>query len=431
MRQRRFEGLLVADARERGAVGRLGALLGRILLTQQKRIHLQGAGEIVHRRLDGERADGRARRAVGRHLRPVRHDVVADGVHVGEVVGRNGAADGAADRRAREGARLQPHGRLQGGYLAVLGGADLDGARRARGRARGAKHVLAVHDDLDRAPGLARQHHGQRLQIDDGLAAEAAADLGGYRAHLTELQAGQLGRHVADHEVALAAAPDGGVAVLADADEAGVGLDVSLMHGLGLEAALDDDVGSRKPGVTVAQLVLEGARDVRCRRRARLGGGVTHVLVQDGRARLQRLVDIDDPGQDLVVDLDQLESCRGDACRRGRDRRHRVAGVQRLLARHHVAADVAHVLDAEGDRLVPRKLRQIAAGHDGLDARQGRGLRRVDRSDERVRMRTAQDLADQHAGLGGVSREGRSTGHLVLAIRAIGALADPLVVRTV
>ena len=40
----------------------------------------------------------------------------------------------------------------------------------------------------------------------------------------------------------------------ADADQAGVRLDVALVHGLGLEAALDDHVGLAKPASTSPSL---------------------------------------------------------------------------------------------------------------------------------------------------------------------------------
>ena len=53
----------------------------------------------------------------------------------------------------------------------------------------------------------------QRLEIDDGLAAEAAADLGGDGADVALRNAGQMRRHGADHELALARAPDRGLAV--------------------------------------------------------------------------------------------------------------------------------------------------------------------------------------------------------------------------
>ena len=162
-----------------------------------------------------------------------------------------------------------------------------------------------------------------------------------------------------------------------------------------------------------------------------VGGGRMHVLVENRRARLHRLVDVDDPGQNLVVDLDQLEGLRGDLCRCRCDRRYRMTRVQRLLARHHIAAVEAQVLDAENRRLVPRELHEIAAGHDGFDARQCRRLLELDRFDAGMGMGTAQDPSHQHAWHREVGAEGCTARHFVLAVRPEGALADPLVVRTV
>ena len=147
-------------------------------------------------------------------------------------------------------------------------------------------------------------------------------------------------------------------------------LDVALVHRLGLEAALDDDVGRSEPGLDVAQCVLELAGDVRRRGRTRLGADVAHVLVQNGRARPHGLVNVDHPRQDLVVDLDQLEGLGGDPARCCGDRCHGMARVECLVARHDIAAVETQVLDAEDRRLVPRELHEIAAGHDGFDTRQ-------------------------------------------------------------
>ena len=116
-----------------------------------------------------------------------------------------------------------------------------------------------------------------------------------------------------------------------------------------------------KPGLDVAQLVLELAGDVGCRRRPGLSPTLAHVLMQDGRARLDGLVDVDDPGQDLVVDLDQLDGLGGDLGRGGGNGRHGVAGIERPVARHDVAADEAQVLDAEDHRLVPREIHEVLA----------------------------------------------------------------------
>ena len=235
--------LLVADHREDRAVRGLGALLGGILQAQLDRIHAELLGQLIHHALDREGADRRARRAVGRDLGAVGDDVEALREHVRDVVGREGAARGAADRRARERARLQVPGALAGDDRAVLLGADLDGARRARGRARGAHHLLARHHHLDRPARLPGQHQRDRLEIDDGLAAEPAADLGRDRPDVALRDARHQRAHGADHELALARAPHRDLAVAADADQAGVRLDIALVHGLGLEAALDDHFG--------------------------------------------------------------------------------------------------------------------------------------------------------------------------------------------
>ena len=107
-----------------------------------------------------------------------------------------------------------------------------------------------------------REREGQRLEIDDGLAAEAAADLGGGDADLGDVQA-QQARAVGPHdEVALGAAPELGRAVLGDAGQGGVRLDVALMDRRGLELALDDDIGLLEAGLDVAQGDLDALGDV-------------------------------------------------------------------------------------------------------------------------------------------------------------------------
>src|SRR3546814_6239063 len=78
----------------------------------------------------------------------------------------------------------------------------------------------------------------------------------------------------------------------------------------GPEAALDDDIRLGEAGFDIAELVFEGAGDV---------GGLAlepGEIVQDRRAGLDRLFDVDDPGQHLVVDLDQIgrASCRERVC---------------------------------------------------------------------------------------------------------------------
>ena len=199
-------------------------------------------------------------------------------------------------------------------------------------------------------------------------------------------------------------------------------LDIALMHRAGGEAALDDDLGLGEAFRDVALLDLEPAGDV-----GRLALELDEV-VQDRRVGLHRVVDLDRPRQHLVVDLDQLAGLGRDRLGGGGDGRDRMAGEQRLLARHHVAAHPAHVLDAEHHRLVDREVDDVARGDHRLHAGQRLRLRGVDRLDARMRMRAAQDLAPDHAGHGGVGGKGRASGDLVDAVGTNGALADPLVV---
>ena len=368
---RRFDGLDEADAREDRAVRGLGSHPGGVLQPQLQRIHLQRFGDLIHHAFDAIGADRCARGAVGRDLRAVGDDVEAVGVDVRDVVGREGAPGGTTDRRTGKGAGLQAEGAAGGDQRAVLHGADLDLAVRARRRARGVEHLGTRHDHLDRAAGLLRQHQRQRLEIDDGLAAEAAADLGGNGADVVLRDARQIGAHRADHELALARTPDRGLAV-GDADQTGVRLDVALVDGLGAEAALDDHVGLGEACVDVTQLVLEGSGDV---------GGLALELdevVQDRRAGLHRLLDVDHEGQHLVFDLDQLAGFRRDLLGGGGDGGDRMAGKQRLLAGHDVAGHPAHVLDAQHHRLVEREVHDVLGGDDRLHAGIGFGLFGVD-----------------------------------------------------
>src|SRR5581483_11018927 len=78
--------------------------------------------------------------------------------------------------------------------------------------------------DLDRAPRLLRQRQRHRLEIDQGLAAEAAADLGRHHADVGDVDAEQFGAIGAHHELALARAPDRALPVRGGGDDAGMRL---------------------------------------------------------------------------------------------------------------------------------------------------------------------------------------------------------------
>src|SRR5205085_885528 len=96
-----------------------------------------------------------------------------------------------------------------------------------------------------------------RFEIDNGLAAEAAADLGGDGADVALRDAREHRGHGADHELALAGAPDRGLAVGRNADEAGMRLDIALVHRACRKSALDDDISLPESLGDIALLVLE------------------------------------------------------------------------------------------------------------------------------------------------------------------------------
>ena len=207
-----------------------------------------------------------------------------------------------ADRRSRIRAGLEVIGALHSGNLAVLGKADFEVCGHAGGGTGGAEDLFPAQLHLDRAAGFLGKHHRDGLQEDNGLAAEAAADFGGDRLDVAGRHAGNQRCHVANHELALAAAPDGGLGVWLVADAAGLRFDVTLVHRCGLEGALDDDVSGGKAGFDVAGLHRQDVGDVR----GALDAFRADPVVQDRCTRLHRLVHIDDVRQHLVIDLDQV-----------------------------------------------------------------------------------------------------------------------------
>src|SRR5439155_17395892 len=131
----RVERLLIADIGPGRPVRRLGAFLGGVDLAQTQRFDLQLLRQLVHAALD---AVGRVRRAggaVGRNLRAVRDDVIADDRDIRDVVHRKTAHAARPDRRAREGAGLVFEDQIAGDQAAVLLGAELDLDDAAGGRA--------------------------------------------------------------------------------------------------------------------------------------------------------------------------------------------------------------------------------------------------------------------------------------------------------
>src|SRR6185312_13332375 len=248
---------------EGDAIGRLGALLGGVLQAELDRIHAELLRQHVERRFDGPRRDRRAGGAIGRDLGPVADDVEADDVHVVDVVAGIRAHAGRTDRRAREGARLHLDDAFGGDDAAVFFSADLDPNVAARSRAGGAEHLLARHGHLHRLARLLRQADRQRLEIDDRLAAEAAADFGRRDADLRGVEVEQLGAETTHLEMTLRGRPDLDLAVLGRARQGGVRLDVTLVDGLRGEVLLDHHLGFGEARLGIALVEFDALGDVR------------------------------------------------------------------------------------------------------------------------------------------------------------------------
>ena len=124
-------------------------------------------------------------------------------------------------------------------------------------------------------------------------------------------------------------------------------------------------------------------------RLARVGLGAR--LGHRRRAGLHGLERIDGGGQDVVLDLDQVERLLGDGQLVGGDGGHRMA-------------DEHHAVDGQ-DRMGPRgrlalQLRDVGRGEDGPHAGQRPRLAGVDAHDARVRVGAAEELGvEQAAGL--------------------------------
>ena len=215
-------------------------------------------------------------------------------------------------------------------------GAELDFDNGAGGRPGGAEHLLAAHLDLDRPPRFLRQHVGERFEVDDRLAAKAAADLGRDGANIGDVGAADARGVGAHHELALARAEDGRLAIGANRNQTGVRLDIGLVHRLCRVAPLDDHVGFLEAGLDIAFGETHDLGDVRRFFGLRLDPRGEDVVVQERGVRGHRRFDVQHVRQDFVFDLDQVERLFGDQLRGRRDRGHRVAIVENFPLRHAI-----------------------------------------------------------------------------------------------
>ena len=174
--------------------------------------------------------------------------------------------------------------------------------------------------------------------------------------------------------------------------------DRARLHRVRDQALVDDAKLDRRLGVTerlvdVATLHGIGENEIR-----------PQVLVEDGRARLERFRRVDDDRQWLVVDRHQVGPTLCSLTRVGDDGGDRVSGVARLVGRQWHVLRAVQARHRDEHRQHTRRLR-VLAGDNGHDARLLAGCRRVDAPDPRMCVRTAYERDVDHGREGHVVSE--------------------------
>ena len=387
----------------------------RRYIARHHRIHVQQvrdidaqlfSGEVpclLHRPVGGRIAET-AKRAgghqVGIHQPRMRARVR---IFVQRIVAHRGRTQNRL-RLAGVSAVVGPHFDFFGQHLARLAEAELDPVAHGHARMAGEKFFLAGVDQLHRLAGFARQHGADhRAVVVTGFATETAADFGLNHAHL---RFGNAQRHrvapareirrlrVAPQRVA----PVGKFRYAADGLQRGVPL------ALRLPRAFDDAVTRLETGIDLAAFEIEFMRDV-----------AGAVIMHQRRVGCHRLVHRQHSGQHLVFDDDFIDrSTRDFRCDGGHS--------------GHFIAHITHAPDRQRIQIGPERtpffVRGIFAGNHRFHAGHRTRGRKIDRNNARIRMRTAQHRAVQHAGHLNVGHVQCRAGDFGYRVGALNVFAD-------
>ncbi len=362
-------------------------------------IHADLVGKEVHRPLDDIGRFRAAGPAVGVDERGVRVDARDLAVDIGELVwpGEHPRVERRRDARSdgrqaatEIGVCLDP----EPGDLALAGAADLEVRDVVAAVNRRAVALAARLDPLDRPPAdqFAREHDEGHVGVAEDLRTEGAADVRADAADLVLRDAGHEGREKQPLDVrGLARHPDR-VFVGARVVPADVAAD---LHGVRDQPLVDDplpddDLGGFDRGVRagfIADLPLED--DV-----------VRGVLVELRRARLGRLLRVDDRRKRLPVDDDRVEGVDRLLRRLGDDRGDALAGPLDVVRgedsrRVDVVLDPRRAARRPGHR--QRVVRDVGPDDHGQDTRPLLRRRGVDRLDLGVGVRAPEDRHMDHA----------------------------------
>ena len=232
-------------------------------------------------------------------------------------------------------------------------------------------------------------------RVDADLVSEAAADVRRHDADVVLGDAGDEGGDGAHGVRGLERAPHGELSVhLVHGGDAAAGLECAGMDALVGERLLRDHLGlvDRPPRrLGIARLPSEDVVRVAARA-VRTFGLVRDVLAQDRGVAGEGHERIDEGGERLVLDLDELDRVGRDVAVL-RDHEGDLLPLEEDLAvrehRLHVACEGRHVVEVEG--------LQVLRGQHRDDPRQRlRGLR-VDGCDAGVAVGGADEVAEQHA----------------------------------
>ena len=186
--------------------------------------------------------------------------------------------------------------------------------------------------------------------------------------------------------------------------QAGVRFDLRVVDLRACHAMFADEIGRRKSGVEVAEIVVHFAFDV---------AGL--FVVQQRGVRRARVLRFEIGRQFLEFDLDEIERALRGFLVDGRHRGDRFAAIAHALARQRIFVhrDRQHAVSETA----------VGAGDDCGDAIERARFRHVDTDDLGMRDRRPKDAADERAvavEIGGVERTPR---HFVDAVDQRNALA--------
>ena len=247
-----------------------------------------------------------------------------------------------------------------------------------------------VGDELDRALQQDRERAGGDLvAIGVDLQPERSADIGRDDADIVLLHRQMPREHGLDHVRHLAGGVDGELLrprVPVGEQRAGLQADRGVAaETIGL---LDRHRAVRR----------EGGLDVAVVDVAPPGKVVAEFRVEDRRARPERCLLVDDDGELLPLDVDQLGRVLGLGAGARADHRDGLALPARPLDRHRVLPGGLHPLEA-GQQPRPGRavLGELGAGHRAHDARMRRRRPCVDAEDARMAVGAAHERRMHHA----------------------------------